>query len=119
MTETTGKAPYIVVFNHNGMGQADPALSHKLASAYLNLLDLQDDPLPAAICFYAEGVRLAVEGSPVLEELRSLAGKGVSLIVCTTCLNFLDLFDDLAVGEAGGMKDIMQAQARAAKVITL
>ncbi len=108
----------VVVINRDGMGRADTALSHKLAGAFLNVLDL-DDRLPRAICFYAEGVKLAVEGSPVLEELRSLEGKGVELVVCTTCLNFLSLFDDLAVGKAGGMKDIVGLQWAADKVITL
>ena len=118
MTTNSAKAPFAVIFNHDGMGQADKALTHKLATAYLNLLDL-DDRLPEAICFYADGVKLTMKGSPVLEELASLADKGVRLIVCTTCLNFFDLFDDLAVGEAGGMKDIMDVQWAAEKVITL
>ncbi len=118
MTTDFAKAPYTVIFNHNGMGQADTTLTHKLASTYLNFLDL-DDRLPESICFYAEGVKLAVKNSPVLEELRSLENKGVKLIVCTTCLNHFNLFDDLAVGEAGGMKDIVEAQWDATKVITL
>lgn len=108
----------VIVFNHDGMGKAEPALSHKLAGAFLNMLDL-DDRLPRAICFYAEGVKLTVTGSPVLEELESLAGKGVELIVCTTCLNHFGVFDDLSVGTAGGMKDIVDAQDAAARVITL
>lgn len=114
----TEKAPYLVVFNHDGMGQADNILTHKLASSYLNLLDL-DDRLPEAIAFYADGVKLAVKGSPVLEELQSLQEKGVRIMVCTTCLNFFDLYDELAVGEAGSMKDVVEAQWRAEKVITL
>jgi intracellular sulfur oxidation DsrE/DsrF family protein len=108
----------VIVINHNGMGQADPKLAHKLVKTYLNMLDL-DDRLPRAICFYAEGVKLAVAGSPVLEELESLAGKGVELIVCTTCLNHFDMLGQLAVGVAGGMKEIVDAQDAAAKVITL
>ncbi len=107
-----------LVINNNGMGVADPALAHKLVTTFLNLLDL-DDRLPEAICLYAEGVKLAVTGSPVLEELQSLADKGVRLIVCTTCLNFFGLFEELKVGTAGGMKDIVEAQWRADKVITL
>lgn len=107
-----------IVINNNGMGVADPALSHKLVSTFLNLLDLSGS-LPAAICLYAEGVKLAVGGSPVLEELQSLAAKGVRVIVCTTCLNHYGLFDDLQAGTAGGMKDIIDAQETAAKVITL
>jgi hypothetical protein len=35
----------VVVVNNNGMGQAEPVLSHKLIKAYLNMLDL-DDHLP-------------------------------------------------------------------------
>jgi len=108
----------VVVVNNNGMGQAETALTHKLATAFLNMLDL-GDKLPTHICFYADGVKLAVEGSPVLEELQSLADKGVSLVVCTTCLNYFELMDSLAVGTAGGMKDIVEAQWVADKVITL
>lgn len=108
----------VVVINSNGMGQADEALTHKLAASYLNMLDL-GEKLPQAICFYADGVKLTVSGSPVLEELESLAGKGVPLIVCTTCLNHFGLLDELKVGTAGGMKDMVDAQVAAAKVITL
>ncbi len=108
----------VIIINNDGMGMADAALSHKLISTYLNMLDL-DDRLPGAICLYAQGVKLAVGGSPVLEELRSLTDKGVRLIVCTTCLNHYGLFGDLQVGTAGGMKDIVEAQSAAAKVITI
>jgi len=108
----------VIVINNNGMGVAEPALSHKLVSTFLNMLDL-GDRLPAAICLYAEGVKLAVGGSPVLEELRSLTEKGVRLIVCTTCLNHFGLLDDLQVGTAGGMKDMVETQWEAQKVITL
>ena len=64
-------------------------------------------------------MKLAVEGSPVLEELRSLSEKGVPLVVCTTCLNFFTLLDQLSVGAPGSMKDIMELQWSTKKVITL
>ena len=108
----------VIIINRHGMGQADDTLSHKLAQSFLNMLDLGEH-LPQAICFYAEGVKLTVSGSHVLEELRSLADKGVKLIVCTTCLNHYELLDELQVGTAGGMKDIVDAQAAAEKVITI
>jgi len=108
----------VVLINNNGMGHAETQLTHKLINAFLNMLDL-GEKLPSAICFYADGVKLTVSGSPVLGELRSLAEKGVSLIVCTTCLNHFGLFDDLQVGTAGGMKEIVDAQWDAQKVITL
>jgi intracellular sulfur oxidation DsrE/DsrF family protein len=100
------------------MGEADPELKTKLIQTYFRLID-EADTLPSVICFYAEGVHLVVDGSPVLESLQSIENKGVRLIVCNTCLNFYGLSDNVAVGIKGGMTDIIEAQRRAAKVITL
>lgn len=111
------KQPVLVIANQ-GLGHAPPELGLKLAKTYLGLLDA-DDRLPAAICLYGEGVKLALEGSPALDELRALAGKGVRVVVCTTCLNYFEALDRLQAGEAGTMKDIIELQWAAKKVITL
>ncbi len=108
----------VLLVTRYGMGEAEPELQQKLITIYLSLLD-ENDALPGAICFYAEGVRLAVEGSPVLDRLKSLQGKGVHLILCSTCLNYFNLTEKVRVGVVGGMSDIIEAQQRAAKVITL
>lgn len=108
----------VILINRNGMGEADQVLQYKLMGTYLKLLD-EHDLLPAAICFYTEGVHLAVEGSPVLDTLHSLEKKGVRLILCSTCLNYYTLMDKVKVGIVGGMGDILEAQRRASKVITL
>ena len=108
----------VLLINRNGMGEADPELQIKLMQTYLTLID-EADALPAVICFYAEGVHLVVNGSPVIESLRSLEAKGVNLIICNTCLKYFELNDQVAVGITGGMPDIIEAQRRAAKVITL
>ena len=108
----------VLLITSNGLGHADLALQQKLIGTYLNLM-LQGDIRPAAICFYTDGVRLAVEGSPVLEQLKALETQGVRLILCNTCLNAFNLLDQVRVGIVGGMPDIMEAQFRASKVITL
>jgi selenium metabolism protein YedF len=108
----------VILITRNGMGDADQTLQHKLIGTYLKLLD-EHNLLPGAICFYTEGVRLTVEGSPVLESLGSLEKKGVHLILCSTCLNYFNLTDQVRVGIVGGMGDILEAQQRASKVITL
>ena len=108
----------VVVFNNNGMGTAEKVLGRKLARTFLDVL-AADDKLPRAICLYAEGVKLAVKSSSVLEELQALADKGVDVLVCTTCLNHFGLMGELEVGEAKGMKEIVDAQWSATKVITL
>jgi len=108
----------VLLITRNGMGEAEQALGHKLISTYLTLLD-EHDMLPGAICFYTEGVHLVVAGSPVLETLLSLEKKGVRLVLCSTCLNYYNLIDKVKVGIVGGMGDILEAQRRASKVITL
>lgn len=118
MAVTSNNTSTVILINNNGMGQADLSLQHKLMATYLTLLDANRD-LPAIICFYTEGVRLVVEGSPVLEQLKTLEAKGVRLIVCQTCLNYFNLIDQVRVGIVGGMGDILEAQLRADKVITL
>lgn len=100
------------------MGDAEPALQQKLITTYFKLLD-ENNILPAAICFYANGVKLVVEGSPILDMLKSLETKGVHLVLCNTCLNYYDLVDQARVGIVGGMTDILEAQRLASKVITL
>ncbi|MCS6906812.1 MAG: DsrE family protein [Anaerolineales bacterium] len=108
----------VILITRNGMGDADPTLQQKLLSTYLNLLD-QNNLLPGVICFYTDGVKLVVEGSPVLDVLRSLEKKGVRLITCSTCLDFFQLTDKVQVGIKGGMTDIIEAQRRASKVISI
>lgn len=107
----------VILLTSNGMGRADEKLGRLLLGKYLDLV-IQSDNLPAAICFYTEGVKLVCEGSPVVEKLRTLETKGVRLIVCSTCLQYFELTDKALVGIVGGMGDILEAQTKAEKVIT-
>ena len=109
----------VILINRFGMGEADPELQLKLIVTYLNLLNEDHSLRPNAICFYAGGVKLAVDGSPALEALKALEANGVRLILCSTCLNFFKLTDSVRVGIVGGMTDIIEAQRLAEKVITL
>jgi intracellular sulfur oxidation DsrE/DsrF family protein len=108
----------IILITREGMGSADVTLQHKLLDTYFKLL-MENQLLPAAICFYTEGVKLVVEGSPFLERLSQIEQKGVRLIICSTCLNYFGLSEKVRVGIVGGMSDILEAQSRASKVITL
>ncbi|MCX6065461.1 MAG: DsrE family protein [Chloroflexi bacterium] len=108
----------VILITNDGMGQADIPLQHTLIGKYLELL-LAGGDLPAALCFYTNGVKLVVEGSPVLAQLTALEQKGTRLVVCSTCLNYFGLTGATKVGIVGGMGDILTAQAQADKVITL
>jgi hypothetical protein len=108
----------VIVVNNDGIGLVDEPLRHKLIMLYLKML-LENDLVPGAICFYASGVKLVIEGSPVIDLLKTIEAKGAHLIICITCLQHYGLTEKVAVGVQGGMNDIVLAQWMAAKVITL
>jgi hypothetical protein len=108
----------LIMVTREGMGSADVALQQRLFATYLKLL-LENGTLPGAICFYTDGVKLVVEGSPVLDLLRQVEQKGVHLVICQTCLNAFGLTGRVRVGIVGGMGDILSAQLAAGKVISL
>lgn len=108
-----------ILITSDGMGRStDPALPGVLIAKYLQLL-AEHDYLPGAICFYTDGVKLVIDNSPVLDTLKTLEARGVQLIICSTCLNTYGLQDRVGIGIVGGMTDIIEAQWRADKVITL
>ena len=108
----------VILITNDGMGHAETNLQHMLIGKYLELL-LTSGDLPAVICFYTNGIKLVVEGSPVLTQLAALEKKGVRLVICSTCLAYFGLTGGVRVGIVGGMGDILAAQAGADKVITL
>ena len=63
MSNVASLADSIILVTQAGMGSAPPDLQQKLLGTYLGLL-AEAGSLPAAICFYTEGVKLVVEGSP-------------------------------------------------------
>ncbi len=109
----------VFLFPSYGMGHTQDAdLKIRLARKFLSLVALAD-PLPAQICFYTDGVRLCVKGSPVLDELHALQERGVELVLCSTCLETFGLTEQVAVGVVGGMGDIITAVANADNAVTL
>ncbi|HSL46361.1 MAG TPA: DsrE family protein [Anaerolineales bacterium] len=108
----------VILVPSNGMGKADEKLQQVLFGKYIELLS-QNVSLPSAICFYTDGVKLVCEGSPVIEPLRQLENQGVRLIICSTCLGYFELTGNVQTGIVGGMGDILEAQIKADKVITI
>ena len=109
----------VILCTKFGMGQTDlPELGIKLVQKYFSLM-LESGELPPVICFYTDGVKLVTTGSPVLEQLKQMEQKGVRLVVCSTCLDMMGLADQVQAGIVGGMTDIIEAQTRAEKVITI
>jgi hypothetical protein len=107
-----------ILVTRQGMGEAEAPLQQKLLGTYLTMLHA-NELYPGAICFYADGVKMVVEGSPALDILQELERREVRIIICQTCLKYFGLEDKVKVGIVGGMNDIILAQYMADKVITL
>ena len=89
-----------------------------LINTYFDLL-IANSMLPSHICFYGEGVKLTIDGSPVLEVLKSLGKKGVHLSICITCLDYYGIKDRVKMGHIENMLKILEHQWKADKVITI
>ncbi len=109
---------YVILFTRAGLGEGPADLQLSLAAKFLSLL-LESGDLPARILFYTRGVHLACTGSPVLDLLKKLEAQGVELVLCKTCLDYLDLANKVQVGIVGGMGDILDSMQKASKVISL
>jgi len=107
----------VFLIQGEGLGRGDEQLGSMLMANFLRLLGESEDK-PESIVFWNTGVRLTCEGSPVLERLKLLQEQGVELLACTTCLEYLELADKLAVGKPTTMMKSIQTMLKE-KVVTL
>ena len=110
--------PLILVISSDTMGRGDAELGHILIRAFFHTLG-EVEPLPHTILFFNAGVKLACEGSAVLDDLRALENDGVEILVCGTCLGYYEIKDKLVVGQVSNMYDIAEAMLTAGKVVSL
>ena len=98
------------------LGIGDDTLGAILMKAFLKtLLEMENKPNP--LIFINSGVKLTSEGSEVLESLRTLAGGGVEILSCGTCLDFYGLKEKLRVGIVSNMYDIARSLLEADTII--
>ncbi len=108
--------PNVFVIASDTMGKGNDELGTVLMKAFIHTIQDLDDG-PDVLIFYNTGVRLAVRGSVVLDDLKALEGKGVKILVCGTCLNFFDLTKEVAAGIVSNMYDIAGAMSMAGRIV--
>ena len=106
----------VVYINSHLLGVGDEALGSILMKAFLKTL-LDMETRPNQLILINSGVRLASEGSEVLETLRKLSEKEVDILSCGTCLDFYGLKEKLRVGRVSNMYDIAQSLLGADRLI--
>jgi len=110
------KKRVVLLITADQIGQGNEELGNVLMKAFINTL-IETTPMPGTIIFMNSGVKLAVEGSTVLESLDKLEKAGVNLLVCGTCLNYFEVKDKLKAGKVSNMYEITEHMLHAEKVI--
>jgi len=98
------------------MGTGSDELGHVLLRNFLFTLNELTTP-PDAILFVNGGVKLTTTGSEVIEALEKLACNGVDIASCGLCLEFFGLKEQLQIGRATNMLDIVEQLHQAGRVI--
>jgi selenium metabolism protein YedF len=111
--------PNLVVFiDTDSLGRGSEELGRILMRSFLQTLE-QSEVLPQKVILMNSGVKLSCEGSQVLEDLRELAGKGVEVLSCGTCLDFFGIKKNLLVGKVSNMYEIINSLAGASRTIKI
>ncbi|MBN1579988.1 MAG: sulfurtransferase-like selenium metabolism protein YedF [Anaerolineae bacterium] len=111
--------PLVLVVSSEFMGRGEhDELGNVLIRGFFHTLG-EVEPAPETIIFFNSGVKLTIEGSPILEDLVSLSQRGIELLACGTCLGYYEIADKLAVGEVSNMYTIAETMLNAGKVVQL
>lgn len=109
--------PFVMVCAGDKMGRGNDELGGILIRAFFHTIAEQSEK-PDVVIFYNTGVKLTLQGSEVLDDLKTLAAAGVELLVCGTCLNYFEAKDKLAMGMVSNMYDIAQTMSKAGRLLT-
>ncbi|MBU2536596.1 MAG: sulfurtransferase-like selenium metabolism protein YedF [Chloroflexi bacterium] len=98
----------VILVQSETLGRGEEQLGSMLMASFLRLLG-ESDKKPSTLIFWNTGVRLVCEGSKVLDYVKRIAETGVEILACTTCLEYFDLIDKLAVGKPTTMVNSIQS----------
>ncbi len=117
--ESHGDAKKIMVMcATDRLGFGDDELGLKLMVNFLRTLKEMGDELWRLV-LVNNGVRLAIAGSEVLDDLKAYEAAGLKILVCGTCLDHFNLLEEKGVGVTTNMLDIVTAMQVADRVITV
>jgi selenium metabolism protein YedF len=120
-TPSCGASPaqsghFVIVITEDKMGRGNDELGYVLIKAFLHTIAEQAEK-PDVMIFYNTGVKLALQESEVLDDLKDLSAAGVEMLVCGTCLNYFEAKEKLGVGIISNMYDIAGIMSRAGRLL--
>jgi len=108
----------VLFISTDQLGTGSSELGCLLMRNFIYTLTKRDE-MPEAVVFMNAGVKLSIEGSPALEELKELEDSGVEILVCGTCLDYYELKEQHRVGQISNMYDIADLLMISGRVITI
>ena len=117
-TRDPSTGPLVMFVPSDSLGRGPAELGERLMGALFHSL-LEVEPKPDMIIFMNSGVKLAVAGSPALDDIRTLEARGIDVLACGTCLGYFELTEKLAVGRVSNMYDIATALLGAGRIVEL
>ena len=115
-TTAAQSGPFVIVIAEDKMGRGNDELGYVLIKAFLHTIARQAEK-PDVMIFYNTGVKLALQDSEVLDDLKELSAAGVEILVCGTCLNYFEAKEKLGVGIISNMYDIAGTMSRAGRLL--
>ena len=112
------KQKIMVLIATDRLGNGDDELGKKLIISFIKTIGEMGDELWRLV-LVNNGVKLTIDGSPVLEDLVAYENDGLTILVCGTCLTHFGLLEAKKVGETTNMLDIVTAMQLADKVINI
>jgi len=116
--KVTGEIDLVVFIESDSIGRGSEELGRILMRSFLHTLG-EGEIKPAKIIMVNSGVKLACEGSEVLEDLHHLSRQGTDILSCGTCLDYFGLKTKLQVGRISNMYEILSSLAQAGKVLKM
>jgi selenium metabolism protein YedF len=115
--ETAPQGKIVVYVGKKCMGSGDDILGAKLMRGFLRTW-IDVTPLPWRVIFINSGVELTTTDEEAVDAVSMLEQRGVEILSCGTCLEHFELHDQLKVGKATNMYEVIDSLSAAAKVIS-
>ena len=103
--EVSGGMVFLITGDQIGISSEEPG--KKLMQTFLYSL-AQLPKAPEIILLINAGVKMAAQGSEVLDNLKLLAEHGADIRSCGQCLNYYGLTEKLVVGKITNMMEIVE-----------
>ena len=111
-----GAQIFLITGDQIGISAEEPG--KKLMQTFLYSL-AQLPKAPEIILLINAGVKLAVQGSEVLDNLKTIAEHGADIRSCGQCLNYYGLTEKLAMGKITNMMEIVEFLTSSRRTVTI